>query len=216
MHISNNKDETIKCILEEIKGIDIASPSNKIKHIREELEGLADDDIITAIGMADMPLLVFLMRIKYNAEPQLIPIENDIMIRVGQCNLANMSYLALYLHFLKFNSGILEIEGNVSYPTVLGDCVLIVKENGNTLPVEFTDTGFDLKIGDNTYETRTAFKTQFKLSTDTEISFYNSLNNLEAEYGRINSLRFSPIADCIPNQYYEKDGWIFTINKNKK
>ena len=70
------------------------------------------------------------------------------MIRVGECNAANMSYLAVYLHFLRFEGGMLTLEGNVSYPAVLGACGFGVRVNGHVMDAVMTDMHLDLKWGD--------------------------------------------------------------------
>lgn len=182
--------------------------SDKIHAI---LKTVADRTIIEYIGMADMPLIIFLLVLKYNEQPQLIQLQNDLMIRVGECNAANMSYLVAYLHFLKFEDGRLILEGTTSYPTVIGECRFGVRVNGASMSCGLRDVGMDLKKGCSTYETRKAFEVNICLEGDTEISFYHEIMGIETGCGRINSMRFAPVADCIPGQYYEKDGWIFCI-----
>ncbi|MCR5846614.1 MAG: CDP-glycerol glycerophosphotransferase family protein [Lachnospiraceae bacterium] len=180
----------------------------------EYLKSLSDDEIIDKIGMAEMPLVIYFLSLKYETDPILIPIENDIMIRVGECNAANLSYLAVYIHFFEFNKGCLTIEGHTSFPSVLGDFTFKAYESGHLLSVEMYEAGFDLSYEDVVYEKRTAFKINIMLSENTVIHFSNEVNGLEAEYGRINSMRFSPIADCIKEQFFAKDGWIFFIEEN--
>ena len=203
-----------KCIKKALNLVEISDEpvtiinSNKIHTI---LRTVADKTIIDYIGMADMPLIIFLLALKYNEQPRLIQIQNDLMIRVGECNAANMSYLVVYLHFLKFEGGRLILEGTTSYPTVIGECRFGAWVNDTSMICELKDAGMDLKKGCSTYETRKAFVLDICLKGYTEISFFNEIMGIKAEYGRINSMRFAPVADCIPGQYYEKEGWVFYI-----
>lgn len=183
--------------------------------VKKKLRHIPDEKIIEYIGMADMPKIIHILCLKYGQKPQLIPITGDVMIRVGECNAANMSYLALYLHFLKFENGILLLEGNTSYPAFIGTCEFGVRVNGQAGNAVLTDMGLDKKIGKSIYEKRTAFSFSTELSEETEISFFNRVDGLEAEYGRINAMRFSPVADLISDQYFWKDGWIFYIEGRK-
>jgi hypothetical protein len=61
------------------------------KQIQEEIEkinkeSITDKRIIEDIGMAEMPLLTYLLSLKYKALPQVIPIENDLMISLDIAN----------------------------------------------------------------------------------------------------------------------------------
>ncbi len=184
---------------------------NKIK-----LGNISDQQIIADIGMADMPLLSYLMSLKYNAYPSVIPIENDLMIRIGECNLANFSYLAISLHFLKFDGQELVLEGLTSFPTHIPDVEFGARINGKLVPIE-TDPSefFDLSFQGDVYEYRKRFCIEIQVEDYLEISFYNSRNNIAIDYGRINAMRFSPIADVIANQYYYEKGYVFYLKDNK-
>lgn len=180
------------------------------------LAGVPDTMIIENIGMADMPLIVYLFWLKYHGKIRLISIDNDVMIRIGSLNVANLSYLAVYLHLLKFDGRRLVLEGNVSYPAVLGDDYrFYIKISGQVIMPRMEDMGLDLILGKTVYEKRTAFSVALDLEADTEIHFYNEVNGYEGEYGRINAMRFSPVADCIAGQYYEQQGWMFFIDGRK-
>lgn len=207
--------DEISVILELIKNHDISKSFLSKQKIKYKLKKIKDQDIINEIGMADMPLIIYLLSLKYDEIPKLVPIENDLMIRVGDCNAANMSYLAIYLHFLNFEQNHLIIEGNGSYPSVLGKCEMGAWFNGQPMKGTLKPMDLDLRKGANIYEIRTAFKLEYDLYDDTEIIFYNEINGIRAAYGRINSMRFAPVADCISGQYYEKDGWVFFIEGRK-
>lgn len=211
MNTGNVIDYVINKIKEE-KIEDIES----VQDISAKLSELKDEEIIDYVGMADMPLLTYLMAIKYQDAPKVIPIENDLMIRIGECNLANFSYLALYLHFLKFDGNKLFLEGTTSTPFIIKDIKFGIKVNGSEELIE-TDSAdyFDLKLGSNTYESRRIFRYEIDVNDDLEISFFNSVDNISVEYGRINAQRFCPIADVIRCQYYYDKGYVFYIKENK-
>lgn len=177
---------------------------------------MTDEDIVSSIGMAEMPLVVYLLSLKHFHKLNLIPINNneDVMIRVGRYNVANMSYLALYLHFLTVNDDSLVIEGTTSYPSIVGIQDLYAIVNGEYQLLERSDVNLDLKLGEKVYEKREAFYLEIPIKEETRVVFANRVADTYVEYGRINSMRFSPIADKVHNQYFEKDGWIFRIESN--
>ncbi len=190
----------------------------KIREVLERIDNnnITDEQIIDFIGMADMPLLCYLISYKYKQAPQVIPIENDLMIRIGECNLANFSYLALSLHFLKFDGEKIILEGLTSIPANIKGIGFGARINGKQLPIEPDSSDFfDLSFNDNTYEYRKRFVFEVEVESYLEISFYNSFNGISIDYGRINAMRFSPIADVITNQYYYEKGYVFFIEKNK-
>lgn len=181
-----------------------------------EFCNISDEKIIADIGMADMPLLSYLMTIKYKTNPQIIPIENDLMIRIGECNLANFSYLAVTLHFLKIVGNKLILEGLTSNPAQIEGVSFGVRINGKVAQLNVDDSDFfDQSYEGNVYEYRRRFRVEIPLEDSLEISFFNSYKSINVDYGRINSMRFSPIADVISGQYYYKHGYIFYINGNK-
>lgn len=190
----------------------------QIKEVIQKIktETISDEQIISDIGMAEMPLLSYLMTLKYNTIPVVIPIENDLMIRIGECNLANFSYLAIALHFLKFDGKKLVLEGLTSFPTQITGVEFGARVNGSLIPIK-TDSSnlFDLSFHENIYEYRKRFCMEINVEDYLEISFYNSYNNIAIDYGRINAMRFSPIADIISNQYYYDKGYVFFIKDNK-
>lgn len=203
-------------ILYQISQQELCDTSEIKNEICHELEEFTDEEIISLVGMAEMPKILYLLSLKYRQVPQVIPIENDLMLRIGECNVANFSYLAIYIHFLKIENDILQIEGNISLPKVFeNDNRLCIKCNGTAFESEMTDCGMDCKIGVNIYERRTVFKVSIPLKEkDNEISFDNLLYDNEWTYGKINSMRFSPVADCIPGQYSMFDNWMVSIKGN--
>ena len=78
-----------------------------------------DQEIIRTIGMENLPRIIDVLYDKYHGKYQLIDIGGDCMFRFGNTNVANVSYLATYIHFLSIDNGVLKIEGNVSWPAVL-------------------------------------------------------------------------------------------------
>ena len=206
-----NDKKRINAILNLIEHTEQPISLSNSSKIRRLLKPLPDQQIIESIGMADMPLIIYLLSFKYSTTPQLIPIENDLIIRVGKCNAANMSYLAAYLHFLRFENGELILEGTTSYPTVIGECGFGVWINGIPINCELKDVGLDLKKGISVYESRKFFKIKIQLKENARVSFFNEIAGVQTGYGRINSMRFAPVADYIPGQYFEKDNWVFFI-----
>ena len=205
-------NKVIKLIEQSNDEIDIGNSKDIITPLSE----VNDDEIISIIGMDNMPLLVFLFKLKYQNNPEIISLDNDLMIRIGDCNLANFSYLAVYLHFLSIQENKLILEGTTSYPAVIDDVEFGVRINGidNIVPVDL-DSTFDLHLGKNVYETRKRFYYEADLEDDMTISFLNVVSGIAVEYGKINSMRFSPVADVLPNQYYYKDNHIVYIQENK-
>lgn len=180
------------------------------------LDEVYNATILEKISMADMPFIVYLLYLKYRGEISLLPLAEDFAIEVGGKRIANMSNLAVYMHFLDIKDGELCVEGNVSIPTVFKEIVEFrAKLNGEEIPANMYEANLDLKKGENVYETRTAYRIKVPLDKDkNQIKFYNSIEGNDCAYGRINSMRFSPVADCIKSQYCVRDGWIVYIEGN--
>ena len=188
------------------------------KHkLKKHLQKLSDRSIIEQIGMAEMPKLLHLLNLKYGKKTELIPIENDVMLRVGETNVANISYLAVYLLFLTVSNHTLHIEGTVSVPADLPEIpAFYARINGARTEPEFNDCGLDLKFGSKVYEKRTAFSLNIPLTEQQyTIKFFNLVCGIECRHSRINAMRFSPIADCIADQYCVFGDWVFQISGNK-
>ncbi len=86
---------------------------------------------IDAVGMAEMLKIIWLLEMKYKREAQLIPIDNDAMIRVADTDVVNMSYFAVCVYFLTLNHNVLQIEGNVSVPASIKQTDFYVRGNMN-------------------------------------------------------------------------------------
>ena len=69
----------------------------------------SDSEIMEEYGMAELPLILYKLYKKYNANYELIDIGGDCMFRFGETNVANVSYLATYVNFLKIEQDILRI-----------------------------------------------------------------------------------------------------------
>ena len=78
-----------------------------------------DEKIIEEIGMAELPLIIHKLYKKHLGRYKLIDIGGDCMFRFGKTNVANVSYLATYIHFITIKENVLTIEGNVSWPADL-------------------------------------------------------------------------------------------------
>lgn len=170
-----------------------------------------DQEIIRITGMADLPRIIDILYDKYHGRYQLIDIGGDCMFRFGSTNVANVSYLATYVHFISIEGGILRIEGNVSWPAVLKKHFrFYIMVNGKEYTCRMSDAGLDLTDGRRTYETRTAFLHEQKLEEGEsyDITFCYECNGIRCRSGKINSMRFSPVADVLDGQYALLEGWI--------
>jgi len=188
------------------------------KRWKKTLKRTEDQQIMDFVGMAELPLIVYLLYLKYNKRIRLIDIGNDCMIRFGTINIANMSYLAVYIHFIHIKDHVLRIEGNISLPSVIRKrCSFYAVVNGIRQNCVFAEAKMDRKIAGEIYETRTVFLLEYRLikNVSTEIVFAIETDHVKSICGKINAMRFSPVADCIENQYAVRAGWILTIVKNK-
>lgn len=185
--------------------------------VYKKLRKIEDAELIREVGMAEMPKLIFLIQRKKLYPIRLKYTANDIVLRIGRLDVANMSYLAVFLHFMKVEKNVLTLEGHISIPSALaGMNEFYLRHNEKKIPVQMSDRGMDLKIGENTYETRTVFKADIVLDeTTNSIQFCNCLNGRECSYGKINSMRFMPVADIYPEQYCTSGKWLFYIEKNQ-
>ena len=184
--------------------------------IIDEMAVVNKNVILDNISMAEFPFIIYLLFLKYKKELKLVNVKNDALIRIGKDTIGRMSYLAVYIHFINIDGNKLHIEGNMSIPTVFKDrCTLGVKNNGIEMEYSLCDGGLDLKKGKNTYETRTVFSVDMKLTEDiNNITFSNIIDDSECPYGRINSMRFAPVADCIDNQYARRGDWLLYIESS--
>lgn len=205
----------------QLEGI-IFDLENKNLSNREEKEVLssrikkiADSVIHYSISMAEMPLILYLFSLKYD-ELRVIPKERDCELYFGKRYIADMSYLAVYIHFIEIKGEYLYIEGNVSQPFVLKErCSFGIKNNGKDIACRLFERGLDLKKGSNIYEIRTGYSAKIKLDDGVNaIEFSNYIDGHECMYGKINAMRFSPIADCIRYQYCLREGKILYIDGN--
>ena len=177
-----------------------------------------DEKIIEKIGMAELPLIIHKLYKKHLGRYRLIDIGGDCMFRFGKTNVANVSYLATYIHFITIKENVLTIEGNVSWPADLAKHFqFYVSVNGKKQKCDMFDAGFDLKNNNRVYEVRTAFVYKQKITVDDsiyEIKFVYECNGIECYSEKINSMRFAPAADCIKEQYCITDGWMLQIHNN--
>jgi CDP-glycerol glycerophosphotransferase (TagB/SpsB family) len=183
-----------------------------------EIIGLPDQNIIETIGMAELPLILFVFHKKYNGQVELIDIGGDCMFRYSQTNVANVSYLATHVHFITISKNRLRIEGNVSWPTVLKEQFeFYVSVNGKQYACDMFDAGFDLRFQNEIYETRTAFRLELELeqNDDYEIKFIYRCAGIECVSGKTNYMRFSPVADNVERQYATRAGWLIWVEKEK-
>lgn len=183
---------------------------------------LPDMEIIETVGMAQLPLIVQIFHEKYEGRVQLVDIGNDCMIRYGECNVANMSYLAAYLHFVKIRGNCLILVGNVSVPAVFWEiCDWYPLVNGKRIPCRFFEAELDQRMGDKVYEVRRAFQTEINLEEfcdpnhPAEISFGMETSGIKSICGKLNSMRFVPVADCLQHQYAVRGDWLMEVQGGK-
>lgn len=184
---------------------------------KRTLEYIDDLLIIDTIGMGSLPLILWVLQKKYQKKLEVIPFGDDGIIRVGEYNVANMSYLAVTIQFLYIKLGKLYIEGNISVPTVFEDiCEFCVLHNGNKTECTLEDCGMDLHIGKHKFESKKVFRVEVDLDEkENTIEFFNVLNGHYCKYGKINAMRFSPIADILRNQYCIRDDYAIYIQGNQ-
>lgn len=208
-------NEKLREITDLISAHDMENDFRVRFRVRKTLRKIPDQEIIEGIGMAQMPLIIYLLDLKY-ARTRIIPIQNDLVIRTGKLNAANMSYLAVYLHFLRIEKNVLHIEGNISLPAVFEKRnTFYIRCNGEKVRCEMSECGLDCKLGENIYEKRTVFCTQIPLEErDYKIEFFNCIDGEECGYGRINAMRFSPVADCLADQYCRFENRMVFIQDN--
>ena len=166
--------------------------------------------------MAELPFILYLLHLKNPRNIKLLPSSQDCTIQVGKQQIAKLSYLAVYIHFIEVKDNCLRIEGNVSQPSIWkAHSTFGIKNNGTAVPCKLFDRGLDLKKGVNVYETRTAYEAELILKEEHhKITFSNYINEQECIYGKINAMRFSPIADIISHQYCYRNGWLLYIEGN--
>ena len=129
-----------------------------------------DEKIIEEIGMAELPLIIHKLYKKHLGRYKLIDIGGDCMFRFGKTNVANVSYLATYIHFITIKENVLTIEGNVSWPADLAKHFqFYVSVNGKKQKCHMFDAWLDLKNNNRVYEVRTAFVYKQKITVDDSI-----------------------------------------------
>ncbi len=179
-----------------------------------------DYKIVSDIGMADLPQIACVLHKTHKGNVKFVDIGGDCMIRYGSYNVANMSYLAVHLHFLDIKKGVVELEGNTSIPYVYKDrCEFKILVNGEEAPFKLFDAGLDREEKGELVELKNAFKLEYPLGKDgnpddIKISFELITDGIKSTCGKINSLRFMPVADVLPEQYAVRNGYILKIEKN--
>lgn len=207
-------NEKLNEVFEQIRKYDMLRDIFHRWIVQQKLKKIDDREIIDGIGMAEMPKILYLLELKYRSSVQWIPIENDVMVRLGEINVANMSYLAVYLHFIEIKNNCLHIEGNISLPVAADKRNLFyIRHNGIRIDGKMSDHNLDCRLGKNIYEKRTVFSVEVQLEeNDNQIEFFNCIDGLECKYGKINSMRFLPIADVLKNQYALQSNWLIWEN----
>lgn len=182
-----------------------------------DLKHKSDDSIITEIGMAELPLILQKLYYKYDGKYELIDIGNDCMFRFGNTNVGNVSYLATFIHFLYIQDNCIFIEGNVSWPSVIRESYLFyIICNDKRYDVKLRKADLEKKDETDTlYENRDTFNISIPLNEKdlNDIVFGYELVGIKANSGKINAMRFSPVADMLKNQYAFVDGWCIKIVK---
>ena len=157
----------------------------------------SDEEIINSVGMAEMPLIAFRLDKKYNGEGHLIDIGGDCMIRYGETNVANMSYLATYLHFFYADSKKVRMMGNISFPAVYDNRFrFFIMINGEKVFCPLKNDNFDRYIDKERYEIRNVFDYSFDLKDyfsdkkEIRIEFGYETDGITSICNKINSMRF--------------------------
>ena len=136
---NNWQKRQIKILMSQLGKTSSASLSKKLKKIGDEI-------IIEHIGMADMPLILYVLSLKYDGKIDILPKQLDSSIFAGGRFVADMSFLAVYVHFIELKGMLLHIEGHVSQPTIFKDrCSFGVKNNEEWVECSFKEMNLDLK-----------------------------------------------------------------------
>ena len=211
-----NSSKNLFLLLEEMEKAEPAD-GELIKTLQKKLKKIDTRTILDDIGMAEMPLIIYLLYLKYNGDISLLPLgEHDMAIEADGISVANMSYLAVYIHLIEVRPNIIHLEGNVSIPSVFAErCRFVILNNDKEVSCRMEDYGLDLAKGGHVYEKRTAFIADIPLQAgDNNLVFANEIDGITCYYGKINAMRFSPLADCIPGQYCVRQGRILYIDQN--
>lgn len=204
----------LKQIINEIECSEQNEKSDQtLQHL---LQCIEDETIIEEVGMADLSFLLMLMHLKYGKNLRLIQADHDVVIRTGEHNIANMSYLAVQLHFLKMKKDYFILEGVTSIPAVFGDeSDFLILQNECPIHCDLSDKNFDQMIGTRVYEKRLVFHAKIYLQDGKNtIRFANVVNfgkRFVCPYGKINAMRFFPVADCLEGQYCIQNGFLFYL-----
>ena len=197
---------------------------------KDFLQPVEDELIIDAIGMGNLSFILWIFCQKYGRAPQIVPVAEgrDGLIRFDDYNIAMMSYLAVTLQFVEIKDRKLILEGNVSIPSIWKSesnfCAEVVKTTEKNTETEKTifeitdlrDCEMNLHLGAHTYECRDIFKLVINLDAEeTKIIFFNRIGGQLYPYGKINAMRFCPVADLLLGQYFAEDGYIAAIEGNK-
>ncbi|MBQ6026179.1 MAG: CDP-glycerol glycerophosphotransferase family protein [Lachnospiraceae bacterium] len=177
-----------------------------------------DEEIIKKIGMAKLPLILYVLNKKYDGRYKLIDIGNDCMFRFGETNVANTSYLATIIHRIIVEDNYIKIKGDISWPAIIREELhFYVKKNGDSFECEISPGIFDVFTDEgDLYEKKDIFDVKIPLSKGlNEISFVYECNGIYSESGKINAMRHVPVSDILPKQYAEVNGWLMKISNGK-
>lgn len=193
---------------------------------RQRLCDVEDELIIDTVGMGNLSFILWLLTLKHGILPEIQAVrsEQDGILCFHGYQVARMSYLAVTLHFIDIQDGKLMIEGTVSVPAIwktdCSFCTEVIRTSGNDISIkkevtalqDLNDCEMDLYLGKYPYESKSVFKIEAELvDADIKITFYNQIGGQNYKYGKINVMRFCPVADLLPGQYAAKDGYIVTI-----
>lgn len=182
--------------------------------MRKRYRWQSDEKIIEETGMENLPEIIEQLYEKYHGEYELVDIGNDCMFRFGKTNVANVSYLATFIHFIRIDGSSMNIEGNISWPAcILKQLHFYVECNEKRYECALKDRDLSLKRKGKSYEARDVFDITIPLDSYqlNEIVFVYECNGIRAESGKINSMRFVPVADLLPDQYAYLNGWLIKI-----
>ena len=188
-----------------------------MKDYNDSLLKLDTSQIIQKLGMSDLSLVLYVLKKKYGSHFKFIDIGNDCMIRIAGQNVANVSYLPVYLHFLKISNSKLHLTGTTAIPKIMyGKCEFYVCVNGHDQRPAFRECFLNESISGEDYEIRRVFDYDVDLRemTNVEIQFVMVTKGIRSVLGKINSMRFCPVADVHPHQYYYADDFCVSIDKS--
>ena len=208
-------EERYNKVVQQFSAEKTTTPDNA-RSFKKSLKHIPDYYIIRHGSHSSVSLVLRLLWVKHG-RMQITAKENcELKIKSAPFGSVKMSMLPLYVHFMDIKNDVLTIEGAISYPGMIQRlCVFFAELNGEIAEPEWNNTTINQNIGNNIFEECHTFKVKFQLKDRAEICFFNAVNDIKSRCKNITFMRFSPVSNCIDNQYCVLDRWIVYVSDNK-